>query len=180
MPAVPPQTLALWVATLYCFAKAVYLTGSYRRDAAVAVLARRVDPTDAFFWPLLWLSLPCLVALWAGVATVAELPCAPAAPPATIAVWVVAALLPAGITAASPLIVSFVSVSIGINIWSTTKTEPCLMVAVTAILLGSLSGMVYITTSKLAAATAATIVPSVMSWGRSVARRFREQRRDPI
>jgi hypothetical protein len=93
---------------------------------------------------------------------------------------VVAALLPAGITATSPLIVSFVSVSIGINVWSTTETQPCLMVAVTAILLGSLSGMVYVATSKLADATAAAIVPSVVSWGRSVARRFREQRRDPI
>lgn len=180
MPAVPPQTLALWAATLYCFAKAAYLTGSYRASSAVAVAAARVDPGDALFRPLLWLSLPCVVALWAGVATVADLPCAPRAPPSTIAVWVVAALLPAGMTALSPLVVGFVAVCIGVNIWSTTTSQPCLMVAVTAMLLGSLSALVYIATSKLADAAVAAIVPPVQSWGRGVARRFRAQRPDPL
>lgn len=179
MPAVPPQTLALWVATAYCFAKAVYLTGSYQKSTAVAVAAARVDPSEAFFRPLLWLSLPCVVALWGGVAVVADLPCAPQAPSSVVGVWVVAALLPAGITAASPLVVGFVAVSIGINIWSTTASQPCLMVAVTAVLIGCLSGMVYIATSHLADVTVATTVTPLMAWGRSVARRV-QPRPDPI
>lgn len=147
--AVSPQSLALAVAAAYCFAKFVFLTGSYRSDLTIGA-AR-----GAAVRPWVWGVLPAAAVMWAAVASVWDLPCAAAVPPSTVAVWVVAAVVPIGVARVTPLVTGYAAVSAGIALWATTADSRCLFVAITSALVGGLSMVLYASASRLAAASVA-------------------------
>jgi hypothetical protein len=150
MPAVAPQSLALAVAAAYCFAKFVILTGSYRSDLTIGA------SRGAAIRPWVWTVLPATAVMWAAVASVWDLPCAAAVPPSTVAVWVVAAVVPIGVARVTPLVTGYAAVSAGVALWATTTDTRCLFVAVTSALAGGLSMLLYASASRLAAASVAT------------------------
>lgn len=147
--AVSPQSLALAVAAAYCFGKFVFLTGSYRSDLTIG--ANR----GAAVRPWVWTVLPAMAVMWAAVAKVWELPCAADVPASTVAVWVVAAVVPIGVARVTPLVTGYAAVSAGVALWATTADTRCLFVAVTTALLGGLSMILYASASRLTAASIA-------------------------